>query len=124
MPRILPQNGSKRADTELQSASTGGPWAAAILLVPVALWVLSGTVPPALVLPALSVLTVITGLAVAGCTWLAQLTPSSLSDQRFDLAGGLLLIGFGASMMTDAPEALRSLAELQASLSVIAPSAK
>lgn len=109
MPTSLPQHdpGSDGARKLSRPSERGFQYWT--LAVPAALAVLTGVVPAALVLPALSIVLVLLGGAVTGWGWVRQ----SMSPTQMDLAGALLLVGFGASMLADMPEALKSLAELQ-----------
>jgi len=86
------------------------------VIVPLMLAVLAGAIPQPLVLPAISVLLVPGGLALALYAWQHQSRSAATADHRLDIAGGLVLVGFGAAMLADPSEALRSLAELQAAV--------
>lgn len=83
-----------------------------MLAVPALLTVMTGAVPAALVLPALSIVLVLLGIAVAVWGRLRRSCRPALTD----LVGALLLLGFGASMMADVPDALRTLSELQTAM--------
>lgn len=107
MPTSLPRRckGAVREQPSALSERTLLSWT---LAVPVALGVLSVSVPAVLVMPALSVIAVMAALGLSGWTALAH----RYDQQRWDLAGALLFIGFGASMLGDVPEALRALDHL------------
>lgn len=107
MPTSLPQRG-RGAAREKRKALSESALLGWTLALPVTLCVLSGSVPAALVMPALGITAVIAALGLSG--WTALVHPSD--RQRWDLAGALLFIGFGASMLGDVPEALRALDHL------------
>ena len=117
MPSALPNKGPSGPRQRIRRFASGNHWLLAALIVPLAFVVILGMVPFPLVLPALSVLLVSAGLVIAAVVLGRDGYAAAADAGRLDIAGGLLLVGFGASMLTDLPEALRSLAELQASLS-------
>jgi hypothetical protein len=90
-----------------------GKWAVAALSIPALLVVLMQALPSALVLPAFSIVAVSCGFLVALCSYLRP--PASLASRERAqvMAGMLLLVGFGASMMTNVGDALSALAELE-----------
>ena len=89
-------------------------WMMASLSVPATLIVLMSIVPMALVLPTIAVITVSASAGLALCNVRRRRATSTSRELVRDAAGLLLLIGFGASMMTDASAALQAFADVQA----------
>ena len=69
--------------------------------------------PLALVLPALSVLFVLTGFAIAAALWLAGVPISEAREGRWEIAGALVFAGFAAALLSDGEQALALLEQLK-----------
>lgn len=111
MPTTLPRKTAKPATGEARS----GPASTlpiALLIPSVVLAALSFVLPPPLVLPASSVICLLAGLAMAAYVCLRRRLTHQVDDGDYDLSGGLVFIGFAASILTDAPEAMRALEDL------------
>lgn len=109
MPTSLPERDPGATGSRKRESFTERTWLGWTLLVPLTLVVLTAKLPPELVLPALSIILVITGLALAALTLLL----GGEWAQTRDIAGAIVLAGFAASMLADVPEALRALADLE-----------
>jgi hypothetical protein len=93
------------------------PFAATVSMLPLAYLV----IPPALVLPAIGLLLVLAGFAIAAC---AHLAGASVEPERLgakDIAGALVLLGFVAVLLSDAEQALAALDQLHTGLIASGP---
>jgi len=101
-----------RGEERLPSRLTA--WEMAILGLPVLALALTAALPGPLVLPAWSIVLVATAIVVAAIAWLRPAASDASHARRSDMVGSLLLAGFAATILADVPEALKSLAELEA----------
>jgi hypothetical protein len=74
--------------------------------------VMTAALPAQLVLPAMSVIVVLSGLLVGAWAHLISRHRGLANDQMLDIAGVLVLFGFAAAIVCDKTEALRVLAAL------------
>ena len=93
------------------------PFAATVSMLPFAYLV----VPPALVLPAISLALLIAGFGIAAYAFLtgAADPPDRLGAK--DIAGALVLLGFAAVLLSDAEQALAALDRLHTGLIASGP---
>lgn len=111
MPTDLPERNRRAAQ------STGATWSALASAVPAALLALIIALPSPLVLPAFAILAVTAGLLLSlHARGLRQAADVETRERARDVVGMLLLIGFGAAMMTDVGGALTALSEVEAVL--------
>jgi hypothetical protein len=93
------------------------PFAAIVSMLPLAHLV----VPPALVLPAIGLLLLLAGFAIAAC---ARSTAAAVEPERVgaqDIAGALVLLGFAALLLSDSEQALAVLDQLHTGLIASGP---
>ena len=93
------------------------PFAATVSVLPLAYLV----VPPALVLPAIGLLLLLAGFAIAAC---ARSGGRAVERERLgakDIAGALVLLGFAAVLLSDAEQALAALDQLHTGLIASGP---
>lgn len=77
--------------------------------------------PPALALPATSLLLLLAGFAVAASAhWTRQAVEADRLGPR-DVAGALVLLGFAAALLSDAEMALATIEQWQTSLIAAGP---
>jgi hypothetical protein len=76
--------------------------------------------PAALVLPALSLLMVLVGFALAGGLYLAGRRMNEEPTAAWNIAAALVFLGFAAGILTDGEEALAVLERLEADFSRLA----
>lgn len=84
----------------------------ATLFVALAFSVLTGMLPAQLVLPAMSVIVVLSGLLMGAWALLISRYRGLSNHQMIDIAGVLVLFGFATAIACDKTEALRLLAAL------------
>ena len=116
MSTILPHDGTPFARL-LRQAGDDTAFATTALGVPVAALLTVLAMPQPVVLPALSVLLVGAGVMLGLWTWATRQRSPVRAQRTYDLAAALMLIGFGAALLTDTTEALRCFGELEATLS-------
>lgn len=109
MPTSLPERDPGATSGRKRESLTERTWLGWTLVVPLTLAVLTARLPPELVLPALSIMLVVTGLSLNAMTALLGAHWAQIRD----IAGAIMLAGFAASMLADVPEALRALADLE-----------
>ena len=85
----------------------------ATLFVALAFSMVTGVLPAQLVLPAISVVVMLSGLLVGVWALLIRRYRGLLDDRTLDTAGVLVMFGFAAAIICDKSEALRLLAALQ-----------
>lgn len=114
MPTTLPNN--NRGGYRRQSAGVAieSGLLAASLLVAFAFCVTTSVLPADLVLPALSVIVVVSGLLLGAFTLLRGRSRGHQSVGMLDVAGVLVLFGFATAIICDKTEALSLLAALPA----------
>ena len=88
-------------------------WITLTVLLAVAGTAIAAYLPPALVLPAMSILMVIVGFAIAVGCYVAGFRPGHGPLLAWDIAGALVFLGFAASMLTDERDALSLLAQIE-----------
>lgn len=113
MPTELPPFDPTRSRWPRHSPRDEGVWNAAAVSIPAIAVLLAAMLPGPLVLPALSMLAILCSIAMSVAGSL-RLSPRMATARARDIAGFLMLIGLGASMMIDPAEALRSVAEIEA----------
>jgi hypothetical protein len=91
--------------------------AATVLALPVVHLV----VPPALALPATSLLLLVAGFAVAAFAYWAGHAPEAERLGPKDVAGALVLLGFAAALLSDASAALTAIEQWQVGLIAAGP---
>lgn len=121
MPTDLPKRDRSRKHVFPLSPSNGHEWTAASFGVPAVLLVLTMALPLPLVLPAFGIVAVAAGLVVGIYGCISRSQGSAAREQTRDAAAVLILIGFGASMMTDAGSALAAFAEIESYYSGTSP---
>jgi hypothetical protein len=84
--------------------------AAASLVMAVSFTALAAVIPAPLVLPVLSAFAVTTALAVAAYACLRSVKQTGARLTAWDVAGGLIFIGFAAAMLSN-PESITPLLE-------------
>lgn len=84
----------------------------ATLFVALAFSMVTGVLPAQLVLPAMSVIVVLSGLLVGVGALLIRRYRGLPDDRMLDIAGVLVLFGFATAIVCDKSEALRLLAAL------------
>ncbi len=92
------------------------PWVLALAAIISTLPLVHLAMPPALALPAISLLLVLAGFVVGAY---AYWTGRTSEDHRLgakDVAGALVLLGFAAALLSDAELALAALDEWRAAL--------
>ncbi|HZA02075.1 MAG TPA: hypothetical protein VE665_07325 [Hyphomicrobiaceae bacterium] len=95
-----------------QHAGRSVAWVVMAILLGGAAALISTHLPMPLVLPALSVLFVVTGFAIAAALWLAGVPLGGVRDGRWEIAGALVLVGFAAAILTDGEQALALLEQM------------
>lgn len=83
---------------------------AALLATAASLSALALAIPAPLLLPALSAFAVTAAFAVAGYAWLRSVRQDQARLTAWDVAGGLVFIGFAAAMLSN-PETVLTLFE-------------
>ncbi len=118
MPTELPPFDPTRSRWPRHTRRDETDWNGLALSIPAVIVLLAAVLPGALVLPALSIMAVLAAIAMVAAGSLrlsSRILSSRMEKSRArDLAGILMLVAFGASMMTDTTEALRSIAEIEA----------
>jgi hypothetical protein len=76
----------------------------------VSIFAVAAAVPAPLLLPVLSALSVTAAIAVAGFAWLRVVKQEQARLTAWDVAGGLIFIGFAAAMLSN-PESILPLLE-------------
>ena len=89
--------------------------------VVVTLPLMYAAVPPALVLPAISALLLLTGFGVAAFASWAGRAPDAERLGPRDVAGALVLLGFAAALLSDAEVALATFAQWQSGFMAAGP---
>jgi hypothetical protein len=99
--------------TAASAHQPAGRWFATVLMAAlIGGWLMSAHVPVALVLPAISVVMVVAGFAIAASLYLAGYRMASYS-QAWEVAGSLVFCGFAAAILTDGREALALFTQLE-----------
>jgi hypothetical protein len=96
-------------------------WLLALVAIVSMLPLVHLAMPPALALPAISLLLVLAGFVIGACAYWTGRTPE---DHRFgpkDVAGALVLLGFAAALLSDSELALAALDEWRVALVSSAP---
>ncbi len=109
LPRPRPSDNRQRRETRVAEIDS----AIASAAIPALLILLTASLPFPLVLPAFAMFAVTAGLCAGLLAVLGGLETKVATQQLRDAAGVLVLIGFGASMLTDVEGALSALAELE-----------
>ena len=109
MPTTLPKKnaGSPSAGLASESHLLG-----ATLFIALVLCVLTRTVAPSLVLPALGVVVVLSGAVLGAYALVAKRLGLRSNDALLDIAGVPSLFGFAAAIVCDKAEALQALTML------------
>jgi hypothetical protein len=90
-----------------------GRWLATVLMAAlVGGWLMSAHLPIALVLPAMGIVMVVAGFAMAATLYLAGRRMES-SSAAWEVAGSLVFCGFAAAVLTDSREALALFEQLE-----------
>ena len=113
MPTTLPKKtntGGYRRPSSSVASERG--LLGATLFVALAFSVVTGVLPAQLVLPAMSVIVVLSGLLVGVWALLTRRYGGLQDDRMLDIAGILVLFGFATAIVCDKSEALRLLAAL------------
>jgi hypothetical protein len=92
------------------------PWVLALAAIISTLPLVHLAMPPALALPAISLLLVLAGFVIAACAHWTGPTPEDHRLGARDVAGALVLLGFAAALLSDAELALAALDEWRAAL--------
>ncbi len=112
--------GRLAAERTAPDASHATAWTVLTALVATAAAFMAAHLPPALVLPAMSLLMILAGLALAAGSWFARGGMAQDFGMAREIAGILVFFGFAAAMLTDKADALTALARLEAqSLAVL-----
>jgi hypothetical protein len=105
----------------LPASQARSPWltvlAGAVLVLPLVYLAL----PPALTLPAISLMLLLAGFAVAACAYWVGLEPEAGRLGAKDVAGALVLLGFAAALLSDADAALATIGQWQTGLIAAGP---
>ena len=112
MPTTLPRKnpGGYRRQSAGVAAERG--LLGATLLVALVFSLVTGVLPAELVLPAVSIIVVVSGLLLGAGTLLIGRLRAPLNDGLLHIAGVLVLFGFAAAIVCDKTEALRLLGAL------------
>jgi hypothetical protein len=115
MPTTLPERNSPRYRRPSAGEASQRGLLGASLFVALAFSVVTGVLPAQLVLPAMSVIVVLSGLLVG--VWALLVHPRMVHPRKpdnslLDIAGVLVLFGFAAAILCDKSEAIRLLSAL------------
>jgi hypothetical protein len=105
----------------LPAAQADSRWLVALAAIVLALPIVHLAVPPALVLPAVSLLLLATGFSVAAFAYWAGHTAEADRLGPKDVAGALVLLGFAAALLSDATAALATIEQWHTALIAAAP---
>jgi hypothetical protein len=92
------------------------PWLLALAAIVATLPLVHLALPPALALPAISLLLVLAGFAIAAYAYWTGRTPEDHRLGAKDVAGALVMLGFAAALLSDAELTLAALDEWRATL--------
>lgn len=112
MPTTLPKEKSRRACRQTAGAGSEREWLGASLFVALAFCVITALLPAKFVLPAVSIVVILSGLALGAWTLMIGGWRRLLNNRMLDTAGVLVLFGFAAAIVCDKSEALRLLGAL------------
>lgn len=112
MPTTLPKKNPGGYRRQSAGVATESGLLVATLFVALAFSVTTSALPAQLVLPAMSVIVVLSGLLVGACTLVISRHRERSNDRMLDIAGVLVLFGFAAAIVCDKTEALRLLVAL------------
>ncbi|MDX2203030.1 MAG: hypothetical protein NW223_09780 [Hyphomicrobiaceae bacterium] len=109
MPTTLPKKPPVASRHPRTRPDHENDWLGASLLVALVLSALTLVLPPGLVLPALSGVLIVSGLALGACAPVLERSPGGARERMRDMAGVLVLFGFATAIICDKTEALRLL---------------
>ena len=100
--------------TDSAASQPAGRWFVSVLLgTPMAALGIATYLPMALVLPALSIVMVVSGFAIAAILYLAGCRMSTGFSPAWEVVGALVFLGFAAAILSDSREALALLDEME-----------
>jgi hypothetical protein len=97
-----------------QDADQSTAWMVLTIALATAATLMAAQLPGALLLPAMSLLMVFSGLSLAAGGWLVRGRMGRDPALVWEIAGALVFFGFAAAMLTDKADALAAFAELEA----------
>jgi hypothetical protein len=105
----------------LPASQAGSRWLLALAATVLAVPVVHLVVPPALALPAISLLLLLAGFAIAAFAYWTGRTADAERLGPKDVAGALVLLGFAAALLSDAESALATIEQWQIGLIAAGP---
>lgn len=112
MPTTLPRKSPGGYRRQSGGVGIESALLAATLFVALAFNVTTGVLPAQLVLPAVSVIVVFSGLLLGAAALLMRRQVGDSSDMMLDVSGALVFFGFAAAVVCDKTEAMRVLSVL------------